>query len=307
MHSFITASIVATAFAASALAQSSPGLDGIFHHTVIPTINCGPDILVDDFHVYNRSMLPIQGEKDPRQVNLLGGDYGTDGTLKFNVSVANKDVEVTPVSGASYFFFKFDAGACFDLSGFNSLSFDIIAPVGGSFDIGLTQKSADCHERLGGETSQYDSKYLPLTQFVTPDGTTKQTVVVPFYSLAGPTQAGPAFDFVHLKDVTFINWKSFNSVYKISNIRLRRACGENGPSGANHTISGAAPTGPTTSSTAPAPGATATAGNGGSPPASSGSAGAAGGSGSNSTSSASSLQVFGAGLVTMMIGSLVAL
>ncbi|KAJ3160724.1 hypothetical protein HDU88_007876 [Geranomyces variabilis] len=240
MHSFIAASLVATVFAAVALAQSAPYLDGTWHHTVPENINCGPDILVDDFSVFNRSMLPLVGEIDTRQVNLLGGDYGggdKNTTLKFAVQVSQKNVEVTPLTSAGFFFFKFDAGACYDLSNINSLAFDLIAPVGGSFDIGLTQKTADCKQRLDGESSKSDTKYVPLTKYTTPDAKTKQTVVIPFYDLAGPTALGTDFDFAHLKDVTFINWKPLNAAFQISDIRLRRECFGNGPIGTNKTIS----------------------------------------------------------------------
>ncbi|KAI8585071.1 hypothetical protein BDZ88DRAFT_48671 [Geranomyces variabilis] len=299
MHSFIAASLVATAFAALANAQSAPYLDGTWHHTVPANINCGPDILVDDFSVFNRSMLPLVGEIDTRQVNLLGGDYGGNNnvTLKFAVQVSQKNIEVTPLTSAGFFFFKFDAGACYDLSNINSLAFDLIAPVGGSFDIGLTQKTADCKQRLDGESSKSDTKYVPLTKYTTPDGKTKQTVVIPFYDLAGPTALGTDFDFIHLKDVTFINWKPLNAAFQISDIRLRRSCGGNGPLGTNKTISAG--------SIASLPGSTAPSPSGTSGPASSASIVPAGTSGAvaaepGKSNSATTIGTFGAASIVLI-------
>ncbi|KAI8584830.1 hypothetical protein BDZ88DRAFT_435298 [Geranomyces variabilis] len=235
MHASTLASFgILSALATTVIAQSAPYLDGTWHVTTPTLIECGPDITVDNFTNPHREVLPLVGEVKPRDVNLLGGDYGWTDTapappaVAVNITTAGASVTILDASKA-FFFFKLDAGACYDLTNVNSLVFDLVAPVGGSFDMGLTQKSADCHQRVGGESGSSDSKYVPLTRYITPNGQ-KQTVVLPLQDLKG------TFDFAHLKDITFINWKS-SAPFIFSNIRLRRACRSNGPTGTNSTIS----------------------------------------------------------------------
>ncbi|KAJ3146771.1 hypothetical protein HDU89_006026 [Geranomyces variabilis] len=225
---------VFSALATAVLAQSAPYLDGTWHVTTPALLECGPDITVDNFTNPHKEVLPLVGETQFRDVNLLGGDYGWTNTaagppaVAVNITTAGASVSILDASKA-FFFFKFDAGACYDLTNINSLAFDLVAPVGGSFDMGLTQKSADCHQRVGGESGSSDSPYVPLTKYITPNGQ-KQTVVLPFQDLKG------TFDFAHLKDITFINWKS-SAPFIFSNIRLRRVCKGNGPMGTNTTVS----------------------------------------------------------------------
>ncbi|KAJ3164451.1 hypothetical protein HDU88_005328 [Geranomyces variabilis] len=233
MHASTLASLgVFSALATAVLAQSAPYLDGTWHVTTPTLMECGPDITVDNFTNPHKEVLPLVGETKPRDVNMLGGDYGwTDTTppaVAVNITTAGASVSILDAS-KGFFFFKFDAGACYDLTNINSLVFDLVAPVGGSFDMGLTQKSADCHQRVGGESGSSDSPYVPLTKYITPNGK-KQTVVLPFQDVKG------TFDFAHLKDVTFINWKS-SAPFIFSNIRLRRSCKNNGPMGTNTTVS----------------------------------------------------------------------
>ncbi|KAJ3162220.1 hypothetical protein HDU88_006703 [Geranomyces variabilis] len=243
MHAPIAISLLVSALASVALAQSAPYLDGTWNRTVPEAINCGNDLVVDDFTTPHAGVLPLRGETATRDLNQLGGDYGKSAT-GMTVSIGTDGASITPTNPAgAFFFFKADAIACFDLTNMNSLAFDIIAPAGGSFDIGLTQKSADCHERVGGESGSSDSPYVPLTKYITPNGQ-KQTVVVPFQDIKG------TFDFAHTKDVTFINWKPQGAKFLMSNIRLRRACNGNGPNGTNTTVS----TGSAGISAAPAPG-----------------------------------------------------
>ncbi|KAJ3167787.1 hypothetical protein HDU87_001450 [Geranomyces variabilis] len=226
MHSPIATILVISAFASAAIAQSAPYLDGTWRQIAPAVVNCGDDVIVDNFTTNHAGI----GETATRDLNQLGGDYGKSAT-GMTVSIGTDGVSVTPTNlSGSYFFFKFDAGACYDLTSINSLAFDIIAPAGGNFDIGLTQKSPDCHERVGGESGSSDSPYVPLTKYITPNGQ-KQPVVVPFQDIKG------TFDFAHTKDLTMINWKPQGATFVISNIRLRRACNGNGPNGTNTTVS----------------------------------------------------------------------
>ena len=94
----------------------------------------------------------------------------------------------------NYWYVKFDQGACFDLSKYQSIQFGINAPSGTDFAISLTQKSADCKSRL------IDSVYRNLTNYVITDGTT-QTVTLPVADFS-KNLLNQNFDLVHLKDFT---------------------------------------------------------------------------------------------------------
>ncbi|KAJ3162861.1 hypothetical protein HDU86_003836 [Geranomyces michiganensis] len=226
MHSSIATSLLALSLASAALAQSAPYLDGTWRQISPDVIDCGPDIIVDDFSRNHRGI----GETATRQLDLLEGDYGQSAT-GMTTAFSTDGVTITPTAADAFFFLKFDAGACYDLSSISAFAFDVIAPAGGSFDIGLTQKSPDCHQRVGGESGSSDSLYQPLTKYITPNGQ-KQTVAVPLFDLTGKP-----FDFAHTKDLTMINWKPAGAKFVLSNIRLRRACGGNGPNGTNKTVS----------------------------------------------------------------------
>ncbi|KAI8917746.1 hypothetical protein DFJ77DRAFT_317922 [Powellomyces hirtus] len=267
MHATFAASLLVSSMAASVMAQSAPYLDGTWKQIQPEVINCGPDILVDDFSNPRQGRLPLQGETADRWLDLLGGDYGKSG-VGMEWSITTAGAALTPTSKEAFFFFKLDAGACYDLTSINSLVFDVVAPAGSNFAMGLTQKTPDCKERVGGETGISDSPYVDLTKYITPNGQ-KQTVVLPFQDIKGA--GDKLFDFAHLKDVTFINWTPPNVETVISNIHMRRACNGNGPTGTNTTVStgsspGAVPpqSSPTADAT-PAPssttdlGATATA------------------------------------------------
>ncbi|KAJ3016345.1 hypothetical protein HKX48_004064 [Thoreauomyces humboldtii] len=244
--SFLASSLVGSALAQTAtvavatdvpagIETSAPYTEAPFWRQIAPANqSCGPDIIVDDFKTTNFAMLPLQGETAPRWLNLLGGDYGepqtTPAGFNFTFSTTGNYVELIPQSNNTFWFFKLDPGACFDLSGINALAFDIIAPAGATFDIGMTQKSPSCDYRIGGETGLGDSAYKPLSKYAVADGT-KHTAVVPFQDFKG-------FDFSHLKDITLINWAPVNAVFRMSNIRLIRECNGNGPwSTTNSTVS----------------------------------------------------------------------
>jgi hypothetical protein len=237
MHGKFTAgALLVASLAATVSAQN---------HTVPEAINCGPDILVDDFSENRRAALP--GETQIRDLNILGGDYGkSDGdTMAFTINTAGKYVELTPGQNASNFFFaKFDAGACYDLTNLHAVAFDLVAPAGSAFTMTLTQKNPDCVDRAPDGS---DSSYIPLSKYITPNGQ-KQTVISPFADYKANLKGG-AFDFVHLKDWTLVGLTPPNAKFQISNIRLIRACNDNGPTGKNTTTIGGTPT----SSASPAP------------------------------------------------------
>lgn len=98
---------LAVSFLLSALAVAPVLAQPATHpHTVPEAINCGPDILIDDFTAVRRGVIPGEGEK---QINLLGGDYGLSGnnSLKFEVNPEGKYLEITPLAADNYFFAKF--------------------------------------------------------------------------------------------------------------------------------------------------------------------------------------------------------
>ncbi|KAI9096877.1 hypothetical protein DFS34DRAFT_650246 [Phlyctochytrium arcticum] len=229
---FLTTAFLGAFLVHSAVAQN---------HTVPDAIECGPDILVDDFAKSTKAALP--GETLIRSLNLLGGDYGSV-NVTFEVDTTAKNVKLvagpTGPGLQNFFFAKFDAGACYDLTNMHAVAFDLVAPVGATFSITLTQKSPNCTERLPD-----DSEYIPLTKYVTPNGQL-QTVVLPWIDFKKNSK-GDAFDFVHLKDWTLVDFKPQGATFLISNIRLQRACKNNGPYGvpaaATTTFGAATPTG----------------------------------------------------------------
>ncbi|KAJ3020580.1 hypothetical protein HKX48_000601 [Thoreauomyces humboldtii] len=268
---------------------SAPYLDAPYWRQIAPANqSCGPDIIVDDFKTVTYEKLPLAGETSPRYLNLLGGDYGepepnancSDIGFNFTVNADKQVMEIRPLTAsnpscANFWFFKLDPGACFDLSGIAALSFDLVAPAGASFQIGMTQKSPSCDYRIGGESGKGDSVYRPISAYITNDGT-KHTAVIPFQDFRG------GFDFSHLKDMTFLQFAPIGAVFEMSNIRLIRECNGNGPYGPTPFVRSALNgTTPTISSTA---GSVATSVPSGSPtaPSTNGSDSAAGASNSSS-------------------------
>jgi hypothetical protein len=271
-----TASLLVATLATAAYAQN---------HTVPDNINCGPDILVDDFSKSTKAPLP--GETQIRDLNMLGGDYGkSDGaSLSFVVNTDAKQVEITagPNQPQNFFFAKFDAGACYDLTNIHAVAFDLTAPVGSTFQMTLTQKNADCVDRTPGNS---DSEYIPIQKYVTPNGQ-KQTVVAQFADFR-KNNNGSNFDFVHLKDWTLVGLQPVGAKFLISNIRLIRACNDNGPLGKNVTLT----------PNPPAAGGAAGGANGG---AAGGASGGQQGTTDNKTSSSERLYgVAGLGLATLV-------
>ncbi|KAI9138535.1 hypothetical protein BKA69DRAFT_1091121 [Paraphysoderma sedebokerense] len=182
-------------------------------------VNCG-DILVDDFVQNIRAPLP--GETFVRDINLLSGDYGkSDGaSLSYTIDTTNRWVRIIPGETENYWFAKFDAPACYNLTGIYAMAFDLRSPVGSTFEMTLTQHAPDCVTRTE------DSVYLPITRYVVPNGGW-QRVIVPFVDF-GINLAGTAFDFAHLKDWTGVRFAPLNAVFDITNIRLLKQCTGNG-------------------------------------------------------------------------------
>ncbi|TPX67085.1 hypothetical protein SpCBS45565_g03996 [Spizellomyces sp. 'palustris'] len=255
------------------------------NHTVPEFINCGPEILVDDFSAHRTGALP--GETVIRDLNLLGADYGkSEANLTYTINTEGKYVEIVAGPNAppnnNFFFSKFDAGACYDLTHIAAVAYDLVAPVGSMFTMTLTQKSENCTIRVPGNS---DSDYIPITKYVTPNGQ-KQSVVVPFADFK-KNLVGGSFDFVHLKDWTLTSFVPEGARFQISNLRLIRDCGDNGPLGKNTT----SPAGGST----PAPTTT------GAPK----STGTTGGNSQQQTSNAGKLYgAAGIGLGTLLFGAL---
>jgi hypothetical protein len=75
--------------------------------------------------------------------------------------------------------------------------------------------SADC----SGRVDNGDSDYLPLTKYYTTPGV-KQTVVLPFQDFKNLASGNGTFDFVHLKDWTFVKPLPLGEAFVFSNMRL---------------------------------------------------------------------------------------
>jgi hypothetical protein len=181
--------------------------------TAVAQSACKPDLLVDDFRRANESLLIIESPPPLRYFNLIGGDYGSKfANFTYNPDpIRNMDIiaeqgepdtsESDTHPGAptafNYWYVKFDLNACFDLTGYESMEFDLESPAGSDFMIAMTQRSSDCSRRL------IDSLYTNLTNYITPNGS-RQTVRVPFSNFSR-NWVGGEFNFRYLKDVTFIN------------------------------------------------------------------------------------------------------
>ncbi|KAI8905462.1 hypothetical protein EDD86DRAFT_211538 [Gorgonomyces haynaldii] len=155
-----------------------------------------------------------------RQLNQLGGDYGiVNATFQINTSA--KTLTVVPAvqtTPNNFWFAKYDWQACFDLRGYIGFQFELVAPTGSEISFTLTQKSADCVDRL------VDSVYVPLTKYITPNGQ-KQTVLMPFADFSKNINGGN-FDFQHLKDWTAVNFSPADgtSQFVFSNLILKGNC-----------------------------------------------------------------------------------
>jgi hypothetical protein len=68
---------------------------------------------------------------------------------------------------------KFDERACFDLTPYSAMQFELTAPAGTTMLFTLTQHAPDCKTRI------VDSVYTDLEKYSKPDGT-KKIVTIPF-------------------------------------------------------------------------------------------------------------------------------
>ncbi|KAJ3190498.1 hypothetical protein HDU85_000797 [Gaertneriomyces sp. JEL0708] len=237
-----TLALLVSALSAFSYANAQSTAEGT--HTQLPHVDCGTDIIVDDFAVNRREPLP--GETLVRDINLLGGDYGAV-QVAMNFDTTKKVVALTAgpnVPDNNFWFAKFDAGACFDLSHFEAVRFDLLAPAGSSFTMCLTQKSPDCLTRV----DPGDSTYIPISKYVTPNGQ-KQTVTVPFRDFAPRAAGTGTFDFVHLKDWTLNQFAPQDTVFEISNIRLVRQCTNGTTNSTTSALPSSTATTPSTSAT----------------------------------------------------------
>ena len=102
--------------------------------------SCLPDILLDDFS--NVRQDNVDGAI--RNVNLVGGDYGGQNSqFSFTSKSATPGfVSVTPGApqADNFFFFKANARACFDLTGYTQLRIEMRVPAGADSSFTLTQK-----------------------------------------------------------------------------------------------------------------------------------------------------------------------
>lgn len=169
------------------------------------------DQLVDDFSKID--IHDYQGAQ--RYFNILGGDYGQVG-ITARYDTAAKNVELNADKIDNFWFTKFDLNACFDLSGYTAIQFDIVAQQGTTATFTLTQRSADCQKRL------IDSQYVSLSKYITPNGM-KQTVTLPLADFSKNINGGD-FDFLHLKDWTLVNLNPVGAKVNISNLVLKGNC-----------------------------------------------------------------------------------
>ena len=114
---------------------------------------CTADLLVDNFAKITNGFLP--NDASPKQFNLIGGDYGSAGadfvidtdskTLSIVAGTANVG-QPEPLANPNtavtfnYWFAKFDRDACYNLTQYSGISFDLVAPLGSDMNFTLTQK-----------------------------------------------------------------------------------------------------------------------------------------------------------------------
>ncbi|KAI8912598.1 hypothetical protein EDD86DRAFT_269177 [Gorgonomyces haynaldii] len=218
--------------------------------------NCVADRLVDDFAKITTGTLP--GDTTIKNLNLLGGDYGAAGA-NFSIDTANKHMNIlagtadigTPEPDSNpgtsptfnYWFAKFDIGACYDLTGYTGIAFDLVGPAGSDMNFTLTQKNPFCDTNPSNTTRLVDSVYYPLSKYATMDGT-KKTVLLPFKDFS-TNLLGGAFDFKHLKDWTAVNLIPSGAQFVMSNLILKGNC----TTGSTGTITAGSPAPSTTGST----------------------------------------------------------
>jgi hypothetical protein len=172
---------------------------------------CVPDLLIDD---YSR-VVQRDYEGALRYFNLVEADYGHV-NMTADYEQANRRVVLVPTAPDNFWFAKFNLRACFDLTGYTGIQFDVVAPAGSEAVFTLTQMAPDCVTRT------LDSVYTPLTRYITPNGV-RQTAFQPLSDFALNVEGG-AFDMVHLKDWTMVNLAPLGARFEISNFILKGNC-----------------------------------------------------------------------------------
>ncbi|KAJ3341340.1 hypothetical protein HDU83_006677 [Entophlyctis luteolus] len=211
------------------------------HASVSVSASC--EVVVDNMSPRTSDEYKTDSYGNNKTLNLLGGDYGVDSnsSLSFNFASSDGFVGVNPgwvsnpsnsdaglhpddILASNYFYFKFvwddqisstDFGVtvCEDLTVYQGLYLNISMPTGSDVYLTLTQKNANCTERI------QDSAYVKLSQFHTPNGT-PQTIFIPFSLMKYEFDGVTPYNFAHAKDATFVNFNPPNVQYKFYHIGL---------------------------------------------------------------------------------------
>ncbi|KAI8840855.1 hypothetical protein BJ741DRAFT_596814, partial [Chytriomyces cf. hyalinus JEL632] len=227
--------------------------------------------------------------KNPKTLNLLGGDYGVDGnsSVAFNFAATDGHVDVTPgftpgdplgdadlhpanILANNYFYFKFvwdgqvnsnkfDVNVCQDLTPYQGLYLNVSMPAGSDVYLTLTQKNAACSARTR------DSTYVKLSDFHTPNGK-PQAFFVPFSLMKFEFDGVTLYDMAHAKDATFVNFNPPNVVYSFYHVGLvntgdactPKAAGSSTGGSVSASVSAPAKTGGATTASAAASGVATT-------------------------------------------------
>ncbi|TPX33512.1 hypothetical protein SmJEL517_g03592 [Synchytrium microbalum] len=181
---------------------------------------CVENLLIDDFISANRPLTGPAG--NDRIYDLLGGDYGGVG-IQGNITIDNKgngtifpDNSMAGLNGTNYFFLKFDPNACFNATLYTGLQMSFVFPAGSDFQIAFTQKAPNCVDRLT------DSIYKKLSDYIIPNGS-HQSVFIPFADF-GQNVAGGAYDWQHIKDLTFLQFMPTRMPYTFNKLVLLSKC-----------------------------------------------------------------------------------
>ena len=149
-------------------------LSSFFSSGSFAASNCKPDVLIDDFATTQNAT--VIGEN--KIVNKLGGDYGSAGA-PFQIDTSARRMRIIadeenigqPEPWANpgtaptfnYWFVKFDEFACYDLTPFQAIQFDLIAPRGSNMNFTLTQKSSDCQQNAAHQGNRLLGTFFILT------------------------------------------------------------------------------------------------------------------------------------------------
>ena len=128
-------------------------------------------------------------------------------------------MDAKPTAKKNFLFFKANPQACFDLTKYTAIRFDMQAPGGSDAKFTLTQKDVRCKERI----VDGDSVYQDISKYAKMDGK-KKRVVMPLTEYARRSKDGKPFDFAHFKDFTIVDMKPVGAQFKFSNIWLVGNC-----------------------------------------------------------------------------------